>query len=139
VEDLQLKEIVSFFGYRFDYLQWIESMDLLVVPSTFAEDFPLASLEAMALGKPLVASALAGLNEQVVPGETGYLVPPGNITMLAAALERLVDSPAERAQMGARAHERYLKEYVPSIFLERYLALYSELLNPGFRSSWPRG
>lgn len=65
---------------------------------------PLKPLEAMAIGRPVVASDLAPLREIVDPGVTGLLSPPGDSTALAETLEVLVNDPAERARMGKAAH-----------------------------------
>ncbi|MDP8911934.1 MAG: glycosyltransferase, partial [Actinomycetota bacterium] len=62
--------------------------------------------EAMAHGRPVVASAVGGFLDLVVDGETGILVPPGDVPALRAALERLLRDGALRARLGAAARER---------------------------------
>src|SRR3712207_6333178 len=64
------------------------------------EGFGVACLEAMAHGRPVVAGAVGGLLDLVVPGETGILVAPGNVPALRAALERLLTDPDLRRRMG---------------------------------------
>jgi glycosyltransferase involved in cell wall biosynthesis len=75
------------------------------------EGFGVACLEAMAHGRPVVASAVGGLLDLVVDGETGIHVPPGDVPALRSALERLLDDPELRRQMGEagrlRAAERF--------------------------------
>ena len=68
-----------------------------------AEGLPNVVLEAMASGAPVVATHHAGIGEAVIDGRTGFLVPPGDVTALAAALRRLVDSPDTARAMGAEA------------------------------------
>ena len=65
----------------------------------------------MAVGRPVVATAVDGTPEIVEEGETGYLVPPRDPAALAAALARVLDDPALAARLGARAHRRALERY----------------------------
>jgi glycosyltransferase involved in cell wall biosynthesis len=85
----------------------------------------LAYLEAMACGLPVVASVGTGAAEVVVPGETGLLVPPGDVGALAQALHRLLADSAARAAMGARARD-YARERADSrSCLKRLEAFYA--------------
>jgi glycosyltransferase involved in cell wall biosynthesis len=78
---------------------------VVVCPSR-REGFGLACAEAMAHGKPVVASAVGGLLDLVVDGETGLLVPPGDPVALRAALERLLADAPLRRRLGAAGRER---------------------------------
>ena len=78
---------------------------VVAVPS-LREGFGVVCAEAMAYGRPVVASAVGGLTDLVVDGETGILVPPGDVRALRAALERLLADEALRARLGAAARER---------------------------------
>ena len=84
---------------------WAHSA-LGVVPSVVVEAFGIVALEAMACGKPVVASAIGGLREVVVDGITGQLVPPGDVTALRVALQGLLADPLRREQLGAAGRER---------------------------------
>ncbi|AGP40067.1 glycosyltransferase [Sorangium cellulosum] len=84
---------------------------------------PNASLEAMAEGLPVVATAVGGMAEQVVDGVTGRLVPPGDAEALAGALVELADDPARRARMGAAGWERARERFS----LERMVADYARV------------
>ncbi|MCI4326329.1 MAG: glycosyltransferase family 4 protein [Thermoplasmata archaeon] len=81
------------------------SSDVYVQPS-LTEPFGMAVLEAMACGRPIVASATGGLADLVQDGENGFLVPPGDASALAAALNRLVADPRLREQMGRASRRR---------------------------------
>jgi glycosyltransferase involved in cell wall biosynthesis len=84
---------------------WQRSM-LGVVPSICQETFGLVALEAMATGKPVIASRIGGLPEVVVDNETGLLVEPGNAEALRGAMQQLIASPELRNRMGERARQR---------------------------------
>lgn len=77
-----------------------------VAPSLLPEAFGIVALEAAAAGKPTVASAIGGLTDVVVDGETGLLVPPGDAAALRNALARLIADAALRERLGAAARER---------------------------------
>jgi glycosyltransferase involved in cell wall biosynthesis len=88
------------------------------------EGFGIACLEAMAHGVPVVASGVGGLLDLVVDGETGLVVPPGDVRALRAALERLLGDPELRRRMGEaarrRARERFSWERFGELTLEAY-------------------
>lgn len=80
--------------------------DIFVFPSVWQEPFGLVLCEAMAAGKPVVASRVGGIPEVVVDGETGFLVPPGDVPALAQAIGRLVSDRDLLDRMGRAASER---------------------------------
>ncbi|MFP4171375.1 MAG: glycosyltransferase family 4 protein [Candidatus Hydrogenedentota bacterium] len=88
-----------------------QEADIVAAPSTWEEPYGLVAVEAMAAGRPVVASAVGGLKGIVRHGETGFLVEPGSSTALALALDRLLDDPALRSRMGARGREIAEAEY----------------------------
>jgi glycosyltransferase involved in cell wall biosynthesis len=87
-------------GYREDTAAVLAAADIFALPSHF-EGLPMSVIEAMLTGLPVVATAIRGPREQVMDGETGFLVPPRAVAPLAAALRRLVAEPALRSSMGA--------------------------------------
>jgi glycosyltransferase involved in cell wall biosynthesis len=101
-------------------------MDVLALP-TYREGFPLVPLEASAMEKPVVASAVPGCTDAVLDGVTGTLVPAGDPVALAAALRRYLDDPALRARHGEAGRARVLAEFrqdvVWSALLEDYRLL----------------
>jgi glycosyltransferase involved in cell wall biosynthesis len=82
-----------------------EQAAVVVCPSR-REGFGVVCAEAMASGRPVVASAVGGLRDLVVDGETGLLVPPRDVPALRAALERLLGDAELRRRLGAAARER---------------------------------
>jgi glycosyltransferase involved in cell wall biosynthesis len=105
-----------------------EAAAVVVVPS-LREGFGMACLEAMAYGRPVVASATGGLRDLAVDGVTGVLVPPGDAAALRAALERLLGDADLRGRLGAAAYER-AREFAWPATVERLLALYAEASSP---------
>lgn len=91
----------------------------LVVPSTY-EGMPLVVLEAMEAGVPVVASAVSGIPEVVVDGETGWLVPPEDPVALEAALEELLSDPEEAHRRGRAGRERVRRFYTPAAAAARW-------------------
>ena len=93
---------VSFLGWREDSIDVVRLMDIVLHPS-LAEGFGRAVLEAMALGKPVVASAVGGLREAILHSENGYLVQPGDVDGIARYWRRLIAEPELRLRLGINA------------------------------------
>jgi glycosyltransferase involved in cell wall biosynthesis len=85
-------------------------------------------VEAMALGKPIVASDVGGIPDLVRPGENGLLVPPGDPFALSHAIDRLARNPDERRRMG-EAGRRISQDYGVEAMIKRIDELYAKLLN----------
>ncbi len=109
-------------GYRADVPALLAASDIFVLPSHF-EGLPMSVIEAMLTGLPVVATDIRGPREQVVSGETGLLVPPGDAGALAAALASLAGNPALRARMGAAGRARATELYDEARVLARTLDL----------------
>lgn len=97
---------------------------LVVVPSVWADPCPTVALEAMAQGRPVIASAGGGLPEIVGDGETGLLVAPGDAIALRAAMARLLDDPDLRERMGTRGRER-VRRFSTAAVLPTLEAIYA--------------
>jgi glycosyltransferase involved in cell wall biosynthesis len=104
----------------------LASLDVLVQPSR-ADNLPLAILEAMAAGLPVIGTRTGGIPELVVDGETGLLVAPERPDELAAALDSLAESPERRAEMGRRGRERVQAHFSAEAIARRTVDLYEEL------------
>ena len=106
----------------------MNAINIVVLPSVDREDFPNVILEAMCLGKPVLASRLAGTPEQIVDGETGLLVPPGKPHNLADALRKLLKDKDLCIKLGSKARDRFESNFTADIAVKRYLDLYKELI-----------
>ncbi|MBL8670712.1 MAG: glycosyltransferase family 4 protein [Alphaproteobacteria bacterium] len=103
--------------------------DVVVSASTEPEGFGRVMAEAQAMGKPVIATDHGGAREIIVPGETGWLVPPRDKTALAAALgEALTLTSEERASLSRRAIANVRANFTRELMCERTLAVYQELL-----------
>ncbi|MFI6865280.1 glycosyltransferase [Nocardia sp. NPDC050406] len=106
VTELGLASQVVLAGSRPDIPALLRAMDVVVLSSYSVECFPMALLEAMAAGRPAVCTAVGGVPEMLVEGETGYLVPPRAPEPLARRLVEVLSDPAVRQRMGAAARAR---------------------------------
>jgi glycosyltransferase involved in cell wall biosynthesis len=79
---------------------------MALIPSTWSEPFGIVALEAMSMGKPIIASRIGGLSDIVVDKETGFLLPPGNEQALQEAIHYLLEHPEQREHMGEMGRQR---------------------------------
>jgi glycosyltransferase involved in cell wall biosynthesis len=98
-------------GWRNDVNDLMKCADILTLPSYYMEGLPVSILEAMACGKPVVATHHKGCEDAVVDGQTGYLVPVKAIEPLAEKLVALLDDAALRARMGQAGRRRVEQHY----------------------------
>lgn len=89
----------------------LAQMDLFVLPSLFGEGLPMVLLEAMAVGTPIIASQIDGMEEVVQDGQQGLLVPPGNPQVLAQAIAHLLTHPDQAVRLSENARQRYMERY----------------------------
>ena len=120
----------SFIGFVEDVRGFMNACDVLAFPTqpALGEGFGLAALEAMACGRPVVATDVASLPELVSDGETGFLVDPRSAEALAAALARLSADGELRRRLGARGHERARTTFSLERMVERTLAVYQDAI-----------
>jgi glycosyltransferase involved in cell wall biosynthesis len=124
----QQEGLIEYLGPRRDIAALLAGAHIACQPSTYREGLPKSALEAMAAGKPLVATDIAGLREAVIHEQTGLLVPPGNPAALAAALQRLIADPALRARLGAAGRERAEQNFADAIICAQTLLVYDSLI-----------
>jgi glycosyltransferase involved in cell wall biosynthesis len=126
VRDLGLTVSVRFRGQHPDPASELADYDAFCLPSLI-EGLPIALIEAMGTGLPVIASAVGGVPEVVRPDVNGILVPPGDPVAIAAALRRLAGDPDLGARLGARARETVAEELDIVGTAAAYARLYQEL------------
>jgi glycosyltransferase involved in cell wall biosynthesis len=108
--------------------EYLQACDVFVLPS-YAEGVPVAMLEAMASGLPVVATSVGGIPEVVKDGEAGYLIPPRDTEGLLAAMEALAEDENVRRRMGRTGArvitERFHWHHGSRILIEKYQGLVS--------------
>lgn len=110
-------------GYRDDVPALLAGCDVFCLPSSM-EGLPLVVLEAMAQARPVVASAVGGTPELVVDGETGVLVPPGDVDALVTALAGLLADPDRARRLGEAGRRRVAEHFRADELAERVIGLY---------------
>jgi glycosyltransferase involved in cell wall biosynthesis len=123
---------IRFVPYRSDprdIATYLQAADVYVHAAR-ADTYPLAVLEAMACGTPVVASAVGGIPEQVDDGQSGFLVPSGDAAALAACLHLVLSDESLRSRLGARAAERAQRSFDFERQVDAYLDWYTELVSP---------
>jgi glycosyltransferase involved in cell wall biosynthesis len=121
-----VREAVRFVGTSHDVPELLKRACCLLLASEY-EGCPLTVLEAMAAGVPVVASAVGGIPELVVPGETGYLVPAGDPEPFASALEQILADPARALELGAAGRRRAEALFTRERMVEDTETLYDEV------------
>jgi glycosyltransferase involved in cell wall biosynthesis len=124
-EELGVADRIHFTGYR-PAAEVLPALDVFVLPS-WIEGMPIVALEAMAYGKPVVATPVGGTAEVVVDGETGALVPPRDPRALAAAIRPLLDDPALAKRLGAAGRARVEQRFSADAMTRRVLEIYDEV------------
>jgi glycosyltransferase involved in cell wall biosynthesis len=116
---------VRFLGPSSDPLGVLRGADVFVHPS-LAESFPYAILEAMSVGRAIVASDVGGVGEALVHGASGLLVPPGAPESLARAVIGLLDDPDRGARLGGAARHRVERRFTRATMIDRLAGVYGE-------------
>ncbi len=132
--ELKIERQVIFTGQRDDLPSVYAAMDVFVLPS-LNEGMPMTILEAMAAGKPVVATRVGAVPQLVAEGETGFLVEPKDVEELKDAMAMLLGDAGLRARCGANGHNKVKRDYSSQTMANKYLDLYHEVLEP--RSALP--
>jgi len=123
---LGLDDKVAFLGYRADMPEVISALDVYVLPSLW-EGLPLALLEAMAIGKPIVATRVGGNPEVVEHGVNGFLVPPRDPGALAEHILRALDDEDFRRRAEQANARRFAREFSLEAMVRAHEQLYEEV------------
>ncbi|HEU4952579.1 MAG TPA: N-acetyl-alpha-D-glucosaminyl L-malate synthase BshA [Holophagaceae bacterium] len=124
---------VRFTGKQLDVGSVLACSDLFLLPSA-TESFGLAALEAMSYGVPVVAAAVGGVPEVIREGVDGYLRPMGDVDGMAEAALSILRDPAAHARMGERARAHALGDFAEEPVVDRYEALYEQVMSGRRRS-----
>jgi len=125
--DLGISEKVIFTGFRDDVPELLSAMDIFVSSSLF-EAFPMVILEAMSMSKPVVATNVGGIPEMIIPGVTGFIVPPGDSEALYTAIIQLLDDPDRRITFGQNGRQRIEEFFTTQVIVNKLVELYDELV-----------
>ena len=132
--DLGISERVAFLGFREDVPQITAALDLSVLPSVDCDASSAVLKEAMAVGRPVVATSIGGAGEIIQDGETGLLVPPADPEALAQAMAAILRRPDHGLSMGARGRERVRSLFTRDRLVEGTLDAYRKT-----QERWARG
>jgi glycosyltransferase involved in cell wall biosynthesis len=127
VSELGLEAAVNFQAFRQDVPDILAAADIFVLPSLW-EGLPIGLLEAMAMGKAVIATEVDGTKEVVQPGENGLLVEPGNVSALAAALVKLGGDPALRDMLRQRALDTIRRQFNAADMTREIERVYSRVI-----------
>jgi glycosyltransferase involved in cell wall biosynthesis len=124
---LHIADRVRFLGNRQDVPALLACCDVFVLPSLY-EGLPLSVLEAMAAGRPVVATSISGTDEAVIDGVTGLLVPPADPGALASALNRLLTDSELAARLASAGRAAVDEKFSSDVMVRSTAQLYEELL-----------
>lgn len=129
VEELGIDEVVVFLGKRGQETlpYYYSAAEVVVMPSHY-ESFGMVALEAMACGTPVIASQVGGLQYLVKDGETGYMIPDGNPTILGEKLAQIICNDELRERLGVQAHQ-HAQEYSWQNITRQIIQTYNSLLD----------
>ncbi len=125
---LGIADRVIFTGFVRDVPGFVRLLDVVVHASTYPEPFGRVIVEAMLVGRPVVASDAGGPREIIRPEQTGLLVPPGDDAALAKAILRLIEDPVLRARIAAAAREDAVRRFSAEEHARQVAEVYDEAL-----------
>jgi glycosyltransferase involved in cell wall biosynthesis len=122
-KSLGIEDRLIFTGHRNDIRDIISAIDIVVIPSLL-EGFPMITLEAMAMEKPIIATAIDGIFEQIANNEEGILIAPQNPMAIALAVEQLLLYPCDAQRIGKNARERVIRDFSVKKMIEETIKVY---------------
>jgi glycosyltransferase involved in cell wall biosynthesis len=121
-----ISDRVTFLGWRDDIPEIMQVLDIFVLPS-LNEGMGRVLVEAMAAGKPIVASSVGGIPDLVIQGENGLLVPAADTKALASGIKFLIANPEKRKEMGEKGRKIAI-QYGSDSMVQKIDQLYQDLL-----------
>lgn len=134
INDLKIGDRVSLLGRQDEVVSVYASLDLMVSPSR-QEGLPMAILEGMASGLPLIATAVGQVPSVVLDGKTGVLVPSEDSDRMAQAIVDLLRDPARRSSLGAAARQLVADEFSAQRMMSDYVQVYAEAVESAEKKS----
>lgn len=125
VEQLGLSNVVRFLGFQSDVQTVLDALDVFAIPS-LSEALPFALLEAMATELPAVGAAVGGIPEVIVPGETGFVIPPRQPDRLAESLRVLLKDAALRTRLGTAGRARVVRYFHERDMVQKTIDVYRQ-------------
>jgi len=124
---LRIEDKIIFTGFKSDIKEILSSIDILVMPS-LREGFPMVTLEAMAMAKPIVATDIDGIREQIDHDENGLLIPPEDPEAIADAIIFLFNNKEKSEQLGFAAKKKAEEKFSVEEMIKKTKGVYEELL-----------
>jgi glycosyltransferase involved in cell wall biosynthesis len=128
VNELGIKQHVTFFPFTNKPQYVFERADITVLPSLYKEGLPNVLLESMSMGVPVVSSDLGGVPEIVIDGKTGFMVEPGNANQLEEAIQKLWSDPISYMKMRQNARQLMTENFDKKRQFDRFLEYFRKLL-----------
>ncbi len=125
--NLGIDNSVLLTGYRKDVPELLSAMDMFVLPS-LTEGLPIVVLEAMAANRPVIATAVGAIPKIITDNETGFLVPPSDVSALEAAISSLIDDGANARRVAVAGSAKVRREFSSERMCRRYLDVYGQVL-----------
>lgn len=125
ISDLKLEDKVKLLGFRENINELLNQIDIFILPSLW-EQFPISILEAMSLGKPIIATNVNGVEEEL--GDTGILIESANSSKIKESLEILLDNIELRQELSYKVENRFNDMFTSKIMINKLLKVYNELL-----------
>jgi glycosyltransferase involved in cell wall biosynthesis len=127
IKRLNLTDDVYYLGFREDIPRLVGGSDFFVLPSV-KEGFPLVVLEAMALGKPIIATDCCGPADMIDDGKTGYLVPVARPDILSMKIIELAHDVSSIKNMGYASYQKYINNFTLEIYASHFDDIYTNLI-----------
>ena len=128
-DQLGIADRTLFTGFREDVGQLLPGLDVVVLPSLFGEGLPMALLEAMGIGVPVVSTPVEGIAELLDDGHNGLLVPVGDSPAFASAIRQLLGDPGLRERIGTEGRATVIAGYGVDSMTRKLESIYTELCN----------
>jgi glycosyltransferase involved in cell wall biosynthesis len=126
-EQLGLDQNIHFLGFRNDIKRLLNITDIFVMPS-LDEGLPMALLEAMAMGKAIIATPVGAIPNVISHGTNGIIVPTRSISDLADAIKNLISNPERIDILGKSARETAIEKFSSDAMVEQYINLYKDMI-----------